>query len=578
MLPKSSSTSHRDWFIDLSCLAILFLAFYLLWLGSYPLFTPDEGRYSEVAREMVVNGDYITPRVNGVAFLDKPVLYYWLQASAIKLFGVHEWALRLFPTLIGIFGCLMTYLCGRRLFNRRTGLISAIILATTPLYFANAHYADLNLEVAVFISCALLFFITALQNNRKPRAYFLFAAYAFAALAFLTKGLIGLAFPCMIAGSWLILLWRWDLLKKIHLITGGFLFIAIVLPWYILVQKANPEFLHYFFVTQQVTRFLSAGVFNNSTPFWFYLPIVLLGFFPWTIFLLQALYTSLRKVRQARSQHQTELYLLLWLCIVFLFFSIPRSKTIGYILPVFPALALLVGNYLSSLWEHAKQKAISWGIINFVVIGLLLASLLLILPRYHWLHFKAEFAPYLTAIAIVFILSTITSLFLIKQKKLLPLFITCMSCSVIFLLILTLGAGYINERSTKPLVAYLNTVIQAPDEVVTYYRYDQDIPIYLGKQVTIVADWDSPEIARNDNWMRELSLGRAFQKTDGWLINEEKFWQRWMSGHRLFVFMSMNDFEKFKTQTRHYFLLDAYNNVVLLSNQAIPEKPKPYLR
>lgn len=567
MPPTLPRTSRHDWLIDMICLAVIVSVFYLLWLGSYPLFTPDEGRYSEVAREMVASGDYITPRVDGVAFLDKPILYYWLQATAIHFFGVKEWALRLFPALLGVLGSLITYLCGRRLFDRRTGLLSAIILATTPLYFGCAHYANLDLEVAVFISSTLLFFITGVQSEGRSRSAFLIAAYVCAALAFLTKGMIGIAFPSLIAGSWIVLLWRWDLLKKIHLLAGITLFILLVLPWYMLVQKANPEFLHYFFVTQQVTRFLSAGEFNNKSAFWFYLPVVLVGFFPWTIFLFQALRQSLANVWRARKQHPTELFLLLWLTIILVFFSIPHSKIIGYILPVFPALALLTGRYLALAWENAAQKSLRISIANFVIIALLMAALLLALPHYHWLDLAPGFTPYLSAIAVVFLLGGVTSLLLINKRALLPLFTVCASCSAVFLLILVLGANALNQDSAKPLIADLKTIIQPQDEVITYFKYYQDVPLYLERRVTIVTDWNSPRIAQKDNWVRELWLGMAFQKTEDWLINEPAFWQRFDSNKRVFVFVNANYLSQFKAQAKRYYYLGEHNDIILLSNQ-----------
>lgn len=147
------------WVFDLSVLGSLFLLFYFFGLGSYPLFTPDEGRYSEIAREMIKTHDFITPRLNGVVFLDKPILYYWLQVLSIKLFGLNEWALRFWPALLGIWGCVLNYFCGRTLFNRRVGLLASFILGSTILYFGAAHYANLDLEVAVFISSSLLFFL-----------------------------------------------------------------------------------------------------------------------------------------------------------------------------------------------------------------------------------------------------------------------------------------------------------------------------------------------------------------------------------------------------------------------------------
>lgn len=566
MLPTHSQKQRNNWILDIVALAILLLIFYSLWLGSYPLFTPDEGRYSEVAREMIATQDYVTPRVNGIAFLDKPILYYWLQATAIRLFGIKEWALRLFPVLFGVLGCTVTYICGRRLFDRRTGLISAIILATTPLYFGGAHYANLDLEVAVLISCALLFFITGVCKD-KLRHYFLFMAYISAALAFLTKGLIGIAFPTMIAGMWIMLLWQWRILKEIHLLLGIILFAILVWPWYALVQKANPEFLHYFFVTQQVTRFLSTGEFNNPSPFWFYVPIVLVGFFPWTSFLIQALGHAIRNVWQARHQHQTELYLLLWLLIVFTFFSLPRSKTISYILPVYPALALLVGNYLSLAWNQARQPTIYFGIFNILVIGTFLAGILLTIPHYHWIELAPDFTPYLKAIAIVYIIGSISSLFMLRQKKIFPLFTITTACSILFLLILTMGATYLNQNTAKPLITHLKTIIQPQDEVISYFKYYQDVPLYLEQRIRIVADWNSPNIAYRDNWMRELWYGIPFQKTEDWLISEEIFWERWNNNKRVFVFLNTNYFDQFKIRAKRYYVLGKCNDIILLSNK-----------
>lgn len=172
MLAKHKQSS----IIDISLFAVIFLGFYLFCLGSYPLFTPDEARYSGAARAMLISRDFITPHVNGIPFLDKPILYYWLQAAAMSVFGVNEWAIRLFPVLIGLIGCIVTYLTGRLLFNRETGLVAATILATTPLYFGGAHYANLDLEVAVWISSALLCTITAIQVDNRRR-WFMYAAY-----------------------------------------------------------------------------------------------------------------------------------------------------------------------------------------------------------------------------------------------------------------------------------------------------------------------------------------------------------------------------------------------------------------
>lgn len=567
MLQKRFDAQTRDWLNDLALLALGLIIFYSLWLGSYPLFTPDEGRYSEIAREMVATGDYITPRVNGIAFLDKPVLYYWLQAAAIHLFGVNEWALRFFPMLLGVIGCLVSYVCGRLLFNKNTGRLAAIILATTPLYFACSHYADLDLEVAVFISCSLLFFITGVFREGKSRQYFLFAAYFAAACAFLTKGMIGIVFPIMIIGSWILLTGRWALLLRMNIITGLLLFAALTIPWYYFAQAANPQFLHYFFVTQQVSRFLSAGEFNNPIPFWFYIPIILIGFFPWTAFLFQSLNQFIRATWQNRLAHQKELYLLLWFAIVLVFFSIPHSKIIGYILPVFPPIALLTAKYLNDTWNNVTSRSVVIATLSFAFFGAALLTLTVVLLQYAIVDFEPNFATYLMGIAAILISSIVTAFIMIKKRDWAYLVTISVASSILLLLTLTAGATYLNQNTAKPLAMELKPLLRPTDQVILYFKYYQDVPLYLERPVTIVADWTDPQIPYRDNWVREMWYGMPFQNTDDRLIDENAFWQRFDSNERVFVFLNDNYFDQFKKRAKSFFILGKYNDIILLSNQ-----------
>lgn len=573
MLGKNSPAMRQQWIMDMVFISLILLCFYCFCLGSYPLFTRDEGRYCEVAREMIVSGDYITPRVDGVAFLDKPVLYYWLQATAMLLFGIKEWALRLFPVLFGVFGCVMTYVCGRRLFDRRTGLISAFILAVTPLYFAGAHYANLDLEIAALISTTLLFFITGVQSKGNARNFFLIFAYVFAALAFLTKGLIGIVFPAMIGGLWIIFLSQWKQLTRIHLIKGLILFALIVFPWYYLVQRANPEFLHYFFVTQQVTRFLSTASFNNPIPFWFYLPIVLIGFIPWAGLLIPAFSYHFQRIFNARHSHQTELFLLIWVFSVFIFFSIPHSKVITYILPIFPALALLTGNYLSSAWDSAQVRGMKTGIACMILMSMLFALFLFVTDQYTFIDIPSAFIPALEIIASIFVLHAILLIIFFRQKSCLNLFLTTIICNIFVLSTLLWNVHILNQYSAKPLVNLLKNVIQPDDEVINYFKFYQDIPLYLEKRITLVAQWNSPKVPYHDNWIRELWYGMPFQNTSDWLIEENTFWQKWKSNKRVFVFLGENYFDQFKTHTSEYYILGENNEIILLSN-----KPTHFLK
>jgi len=563
--PKNST----PWLMDLIFLALLFSLFYFIWLGSYPLFTPDEGRYSEVAREMLTTGDYITPHVNSIVFLDKPILYYWLQAIALKILGVNEWAVRFFPALIGVAGCLITYACGKLLFDRRTGLLSATILATSPLFFGTAHYADLNLEVAVFISSSLLFFITGIRLTEQQQSghWAFISAYVCAALAILTKGLIGIVFPCLIVGSWLVLQWRWKTLQQVYLVSGLILMTILVLPWYVMVQQANPDFFHYFFIVQQFTRFVSAATFNNPTPIWFYFPVVLVGFFPWSIFVIQALYAAIKNCYQKNPLSSIYLFLLLWLGIVFAFFSVPQSKTVGYIVPIFPVLALLTGNFLAKQWHQPRQKAIYFSLVLFFISALALSAVLVLLPSRHWINFAPQFIWHLSIIAIILLSAALMAFLTLRATTLRTYICLCAFSSIASLLVLTEGAAYLNQNSAKPLLVTLKSRLQPGDVVVNYYNFFQDSPMYLGQEVKIVANWSDPSIPTKDNWQREMWFGKSFQTTNHVLIDETKFWQLWDGDQSVYTLMNQKYFDHFKQHTRHYYIIQSYNEIFLVSNR-----------
>ncbi|MDX1900400.1 MAG: glycosyltransferase family 39 protein [Gammaproteobacteria bacterium] len=565
MLSTQKNNATASWLLDGLGLALLITLFYFIWLGNHALFVPDEGRYSEVAREMIARHDYITPYLNGIVFLDKPALYYWLQASAIHLFGLNEWALRFWPACIGVLGALATYFTGRLLFTRRTGLLAAALLATSPIYYAAAHYANLDLEVAVWITITLFGLLLGFQStNPTHRSRYFWFAWIFASFAFLTKGLIGIVFPITITGLWILLTHQWRLLRQFHLFGGVLIFIAITLPWYCLAQKANPEFLHFFFVTQQVTRFLAKADFNNRVPTWFYLPIIFAGFLPWSIFILQTMYRSIvLAVKNFREKH-TELFLLLWFFTILIFFSIPKSKTIGYIIPTFPPLALLTARYLDTCWENTVRSFnISWIIfLSICWIALPICTVV------QWNH-HLPIAPWLIIITILFAITSVVLLWLYgKNTTIAPALYLLIIAAVIFSLIFSKSAASINQNSIKPLVLELKQTLQPNDEIVTYYSFYQDLPLYSERRITVVADWDAPDIPYRDNWVRELWYGMPFVDTHDWLINESTFWQRWNSQKHLIVLMDKKRFNQFKNTAKDTIKhIGTFNDVIWVSNQ-----------
>ncbi|MBI3569665.1 MAG: glycosyltransferase family 39 protein, partial [Gammaproteobacteria bacterium] len=361
-VPADAPRAWRDALL----LTLLLAVFFGFELGSRALWHPDEGRYSEIPRAMVASGDYVTPRLNGVKYFEKPVLFYWMQAGSIKLFGVNEWALRLWPALLALAGCLAVYGAGRKLFGRRAGLIAAIVLATSPLYYLLARIITLDMAVSVLLTGALLSFLLGVREPPgRTCSLYLYAFYALCAAATLIKGLIGIVIPAMVIGAWIVLLWDWRLLRAIHLPTGLLLFFALAAPWHVLAARANPEFAQFYFIHEHFQRYLTT-VHMRYQPWWFFMPVLVLGMLPWIGLLFPALRDAWAGWR-ARHERREELFLLLWAGLVFAFFSVSSSKLIPYILPMLPPLALLLGRYLAPAGPAPAPKGLRSGFWLFLV-------------------------------------------------------------------------------------------------------------------------------------------------------------------------------------------------------------------
>src|SRR2546428_8346055 len=201
----------------------------------------------------------------------------------------------------------------------------------------------------------------------------MWAFFTFAALAVLEKGLIGIVIPGLVIGTWILLVGEWSILRTLYLPSGFALFIMIALPWHLLVAKINPEFLNSYFIREHFRRFLyQNGLFDHP---WSFVPVLLIGFFPWTVFLYQALKHSLAPSLRPRHGHKEAVFLIVWAGWVFLFFSFSSSKVIPYILPMFPPLAILIGRYLSAAWNHPDLAGLRGGYLCLLCAALVPAVL-----------------------------------------------------------------------------------------------------------------------------------------------------------------------------------------------------------
>jgi 4-amino-4-deoxy-L-arabinose transferase-like glycosyltransferase len=541
-------------------LIILFLTIGLLFgimLGNRPLSVPDEGRYVEISREMAVTGDYITPRLNGVKYFEKPALFYWLESISIKLFGIKEFTLRLWPALFALLGCLLVYGAGAMLYGRFAGLFAAAVLATSVLYYALSQAIILDMPVSIFLTAALLSFI--LGTREEPglrRRLFMAGFFACAALATLTKGLIGILIPGMVIGVWIMILNEWRVLKTMYLFSGIALFLAISVPWHFLAGRANPEFYQFYFIHEHFQRYLTK-VHGRYKPVWYFIPVLLIGFFPWSAFMVQSIRNSVPAWRE-RQQHRETIFLLLWTGIVFLFFSTSSSKLVPYILPIFPPLALLVGRYLAKGWNENRLPGSRPAYLLLLLLAAAVAFGLAVLP-----HYRPELDQHVLRhhrIAIICILAAGALVIGLMQKRFglrgglsSLLIITCL-----FLLAVSSAVPNLDTRSVKALALELKTRLQPEDEVVNYGTYYQDLPVYLERRISIVG------------WQGELYFGTTVEDTSGWMIDPVTFRRRWQGPKTLYLMTESIYYDTLRTSPDlRFYLVARTPNTVLLSNKEV---------
>lgn len=543
-----------SWCADILFLTGIFAVLFFTLLGSRPLFVPDEGRYAEIAREMAALGDYVTPYLNGVKYFEKPILFYWLGTAAIKIGGLNLWSIRSINALIGLAGCLMTYAAARKLYDRTTGLLAAFILGTSALYFVMSHMISLDIAVTCFLTASLYAFLLGmLKPEGTARRLYIWSAFAAAGLAVLTKGLIGIVFPMMIVGSWIVLMGEWRLIKKLYLPSSLFIFICITAPWHILVGERNPEFFYFYFIQQHFLRYTTENV-GHYQPAWFFLPVLIIGFFPWIGFLPQTIAKLFRFPQ--RAQHKVTWFFLLWAALIFVFFSFSKSKLIPYILPVIPPLAVLVARYLAENLNQAAGKGIRLGYAFLIVLALAVTYCF-----YSFIHNATLFdsqsaAIYLGISASILVVGIIASFFLASRKLKMAIYTTIATTSA-FLLISLAALPAIDTRTILPLTAILKPILQTQDEIITFNQYYQDLPFYLQRRVSIL------------NWRNELAYGMRYQDAHDWMIDDNAFWDRWHSDKRVFVIMGADEYTQLKARNpkEHIYLLGRTPKNALICNQ-----------
>lgn len=437
----------------LSALAVWLLAT----LGIRPLLLPDEGRYANVAREML-HGDLLVPTLNGLPFFHKPPLLYWLDMVAMRLTDISPFAGR-FASMVGawLMGAAL-YFAMRRWHGARVATIALLLTASCPFFFLSGQYANHDMLVGGLICSAIFAFARAVDDAPQDGPMqvgwtgatvslrWLVVGWIACALAMLAKGLIGFVLPALVIGPWLLARGRWrQMLTLLHPL-GLLAFAVVAAPWFVAMQLHYPGFNDYFFMEQHFRRYALTS-FNNVHPFWFFIVVLPALTVPWAAWLPAA-------VRRAWKERGPLSGLYVWWVIAIVgFFSLPSSKLVGYVLPALAPwcalLALAVAGSDSKPLGRAPRAAFALGVL--ICLGVVA------------------------------------------------------------------GLAWKSPKSNRGAALALATRMAAGDRVVMVDEYFYDLPFYadLKQPALIASDWDDPDVPRRDNWRKELYDAARFDPSLG---------------------------------------------------------------
>lgn len=477
---------HRSSVSGRRLLALL-LAFALVWmgtLGARKLVTPDEGRYAEISREMALAGDWVTPRLNGIKYFEKPPLQYWATAAAFKAFGETEFAARLWTGLAGFIAVLATFFAGRRLFGGEAGLLAAAVCASSLLFVLMGHFNALDMGLTGCLHVTLCAFLLAQQGTPREARRWMLVAWAALALAVLAKGLVAL----VLTGATLVLYslatrdfspWR-----RLAPLRGLLVFLAVAAPWFVAVSLANPEFARFFFIHEHFERFLTQ-THGRVEPVWYFLPVLAIGFLPWTTLALQAVPAAWRRTGEGFQPHR---FLLLWCFVVMAFFSASGSKLPSYILPLFPALALLLGEALPRFGTRALAGHLG-------LVAALASAALILAPKVAGLgdastlpEAMADYSVWLAAAAALWLAAALGALWLAVRGRRLAALLLLAGGSLGGGLGALLGHDSLaRTQSAYHIAQEIKPLLRADTPFYSIRMHDQTLPFYLGRTVTLVA-------------------------------------------------------------------------------------------
>jgi 4-amino-4-deoxy-L-arabinose transferase-like glycosyltransferase len=523
MILKGSG-SRMAW-ACLSCVCVSVLWF--LMLGNRPLFDPDEGRYAEIPREMLEHGDWVIPHLDGLVYLEKPPLQYWLTAFGFQFFGESDGVARLVPGIAGYLSLFVLYFLGRRLWGAEAGLKAVLLAGASLLFVLLGHQLTLDMLLCFWLLTSLGCFVVAqlVREDACRCRRWMLGCWAGMAFAVLTKGLIGILIPA--ASLTFYALWQkdWRTLATLHVRWGLPLLVALAAPWFVLAARANPQFLEFFFIREHFLRFLTP-VEQRSEAWWFFIPVVALGILPWLPLAGRALVSTWRRSEPAGRFDPARL-LWVWCVFIFIFFSASNAKLITYVLPLVPTLALLSAR--PSLHEAASIRvgavlslAASVGIMIYAS-GMWSSPFGVMLAR------QMLFGLRLTAGVLA--VAAISSLVLLRRScALRALSALCVGWFLAAAGLL-IAAGEVQRVFSGREAAQLLKAVVPPDSpIYSVQYYEQSLPFYLRRTVVLV------------DYRDEFALGLDATPQAG-IANLDQFAERWRNSSDGYAIMRLQTYE-----------------------------------
>ncbi|KAI3593036.1 Undecaprenyl phosphate-alpha-4-amino-4-deoxy-L-arabinose arabinosyl transferase [Cupriavidus sp. U2] len=561
-----SSSPTRQAGLPVGMVVFVVLAVLLVWFGTLDyrhLLRPDEGRYAEISREMFVTGDWVTIRYNALKYFEKPPFHMWVTTIAYELFGVGDWQARLCVALSGIVGLGVTMLATARWFGCRAGLLAGLVMLAMPMWSVAGHFNSLDMTLSGALACVLGCMLLAQHPDTRPgaRRAWMLACWVAMGVAILTKGLVGIALPGLVLAVYTLLTRDLGLWRRLHLPTGIFAMLVVTVPWFWLISTKNPEFPHFFFIHEHWDRYTST-VHSRKGSVWYFVPLLLAGMLPW-LGLVPRMWEVVRDRAGAQrgaggKPFQPALMCLVWFAAIFVFFSMSGSKLPGYIVPVFPALAILAAVALDQISDRSWNRQIN-ALLLLAVVGLLAAPVVATLDRETNPNevFRA-FAVYIGVAFAVLLAGMLLARRLLRTRGVFPsvaafalsMFLTCT--------IGLLGHEVMGRRASGvDMLPAIEAVLKDNMPIYGVGMLDHTLPFYLGRTLTMVAAPD------------ELEFGTQ-QEPDKWIPTMDAFVAKWKDGQPAIGIMSPDTYDSLVAQHVPLYVVARDVRRVVASNFPLP--------